>query len=131
MTNKKAELELLSPPGDTIEETLQMLRMSKGRFAKSMMLTMGEVESLIDGKLPIDLRMSHGLENTLGIDATFWRNRERNYRKKLASLNVKPVGRPAGPAQKVLGYRVYTANAAAIDRLVKKIILAHNKKPLT
>ena len=80
------ERELLSPPGDTILETIEYLKMSQAELADRLGKTAPKVNDLISGKEPITYNTALQLEKVLGIDAEFWLNREMNYRTKLARL---------------------------------------------
>lgn len=86
LTDLKLERELLSPPGDTIKETIDYLNMSQTELAERLSKTAPKVNDLITGKEPITYNTALQLEKVLGIDAEFWMNREMNYRTKLARL---------------------------------------------
>lgn len=85
----KDELELLSPPGATIGETMQAKGMDVSEFAEAMGTTNPVILALIIGKIPIDEVIATRLERVLGIDAQFWLNSEVIYRRKLAELEKK------------------------------------------
>lgn len=82
----KAELELLSPPGDDILETIEHIKMTQAELADRLGKTPSKVHDLITGKEPITYTTALQLEKVLGINAQFWLNREMNYRTKLARL---------------------------------------------
>lgn len=82
----QTERELLSPPGDTIFETIEYLKMSQSELAQRLKKTTSKVNDLISGKEPITYSTALQLEKVLGIDAEFWMNREMNYRIKLTRL---------------------------------------------
>ncbi len=84
--NLQIERELLSPPGDTILETIEYIKMSQAELADRLGKTPSKVHDLITGKEPITYTTALQLEKVLGIDAQFWLNREMNYRTKLARL---------------------------------------------
>ncbi|MES2181957.1 MAG: hypothetical protein V4493_07640, partial [Pseudomonadota bacterium] len=87
----KDQLELLTCPGDTIQETLKAKGMHLLDFAIAMDRLPEEINDIITGKTPINKFIADQLENVLGIDAQFWLNYEANYRAKLAKLtNRKP-----------------------------------------
>ena len=81
------EIELLSKPGDTILETLQCLGISQDKLAERMGRKPSEINGLISGKEPITSATALQLEKNLGIDAEFWKNRERAYREKVLILD--------------------------------------------
>ena len=80
------ERELLSPPGDTILETIEHIKMSQAELADRLGKTASKVHDLITGKEPITYNTALQLEKVLGIDAQFWLKREINYRTKLARI---------------------------------------------
>ncbi|WP_185215726.1 HigA family addiction module antitoxin [Sphingobacterium mizutaii] len=80
------EKELLTKPGDTILETLGLLKMSQVEFAERLGKTPGKVNDIISGKAPITVNTALQLEKVLGIETQFWLNRESNYREKLARI---------------------------------------------
>lgn len=85
-TNLQLERELLSPPGDTIQETIDYYKMSQAELADRLGKTTSKVHDLITGKEPITYNTALQLEKVLGIEAEFWMNREINYRTKLTRL---------------------------------------------
>lgn len=86
MSKLKDEIELLSPPGDTILETIEYIRMSQIELALRLGKTPGKVNDLISGKAPITINTAMQLEKVLGIDMHFWLTREASYREKLARI---------------------------------------------
>jgi len=84
--NWKVEKELLSCPGDTILETIEILRISQADLAKRMGLTPSKINDIIKGKEPISLKTAILLERVLNIEAQFWINRENIYREKLMRI---------------------------------------------
>ena len=81
------ELELISLPGETIQETIESIGMSQAELAMRMGRTRPKINDIISGKEPITINTAMQLENVLGIDAQFWLNMESIYREKLAKLN--------------------------------------------
>jgi HTH-type transcriptional regulator / antitoxin HigA len=77
-----AELELLSPPGDTIQETIDYLCITQAELAERMGITPGKVNDIIKAKEPITIATALKLEFVLGIDAQFWINRQNSYNEK-------------------------------------------------
>lgn len=78
--NRQDELDLLSPPGDTILETL------KHEFAVSCGWSDKYVDELLVGKAPLTKDTAALLQARFGIDAEFWIRREAVYREQLAAL---------------------------------------------
>jgi len=79
--------QIISPPGDTLAETL----MAKGMNQPSLALRMGRpvktINEIIKGKAAIMPETAIQLERVLGIEAAFWLEREKNYRLELAQLD--------------------------------------------
>lgn len=84
----KAELELLSCPGDTILETIEKLGISKEQLAEKIGKNLQTVEDLISGRVAIDNDMAIRLQNALNIDSEFWMNKEHIFRRRLEVLFV-------------------------------------------
>jgi plasmid maintenance system antidote protein VapI len=82
--NAQDERELLSPPGDSILEALEVEDISMETFAAMMAGNDFDVAGLISGKEPLTEGIAQELERALDIPAQFWINREKLYRKKLA-----------------------------------------------
>ena len=82
----KDERELLNKPGDTILETLEHLKMTQSELAERMGKTASKINDIISSKEPITMTTALQLEKVLGIDASFWMNRETFYREKLARI---------------------------------------------
>lgn len=71
---------LISPPGDTIHETMQHLGLSTTDLAPKLKLSIAQTNDLIMGQMPIYHQLAEILENALGIDKSFWMKRESDYR---------------------------------------------------
>ena len=78
--------ELLSPPGDTIQETLDHLNMSQAELAKRMGRPKEKINDLIKGREPLTRNTALLLERVLGIPVSFWMNRENEYREELMRI---------------------------------------------
>src|SRR6267154_1328950 len=76
----------LSPPGDTIQETIDAIGMSQTELAERMGRPKEKVNDIIKGREPISTATAFQLEKVLGIPAGFWINRENEYRKMLFEL---------------------------------------------
>ncbi len=81
-----AERELLSPPGDSIAETIEHMEITRSRFAELIGMKGQDAKRLIQGKMILTAEIALKLEEVLKIDASFWVNRERSYREKLAEI---------------------------------------------
>lgn len=76
----------LSPPGDTIQETIDVMGMCQNELAERMGKTESNINNIINGKEPISVDTALKLEQVLGIRAKFWLTRETNYREELARI---------------------------------------------
>lgn len=83
------ERELLSPPGDTIQESLEELGMSQAELAERIGRPKEKVNDIIKGREPISTPTAHKLEKVLGIPASFWLNRESEYRRQRYEVEQK------------------------------------------
>ena len=82
--NTTIELQkaLISPPGDTIQETIEMLGMSQAELSERIGRPKEKINDVIKGREPISTETAFRLEKALGIPASFWINREKEYRKR-------------------------------------------------
>lgn len=78
-----------SPPGDTMAEILEERNLSPIKFADQIGYTVGHTNDLLHGNLPITIEIAEQLERILGVSATFWMNRESQYREDIARLQIK------------------------------------------
>lgn len=72
------------PPGQTLQETIDSLGWSQTELAKRLGLAVKTVNEIIHGKAPITHETALLLERVIGGSASFWNNRERLYRERLA-----------------------------------------------
>lgn len=79
--------DFVSPPGETLLETLEALGMPQADLADRTGRSRKMINEIIKGKAPITHKMSIELERVLGVPAGFWNNRERHYREFLARLD--------------------------------------------
>ena len=70
---------LLSPPGDTIKETMESKGISVAELYKALQLDENEMRALLRGEIAIDQDMAYRLAEQLQIPASFWINREKEY----------------------------------------------------
>ncbi|MCP4350536.1 MAG: helix-turn-helix domain-containing protein [Desulfobacterales bacterium] len=85
--------DYVSPPGESLAETLESLAMSPVALAKKMDIPVRTVSDIIIGKTELTPEIALQLEKILHIPARFWNNRERLYREFLA----QKAGRLAVP----------------------------------
>lgn len=78
------EPDEVSPPGDTLQETLDALNMSQAELAERMGRPKKTINEIIKGKAALTAETALQLEKVLGVPASFWNNRERLYREYLA-----------------------------------------------
>lgn len=81
--------ETVSPPGETLLETLEMPGMTQADLASRTGRTAKLINEIIKGKAPITPDTALQLERVLGVPAGFWNNRERQYREALARLEER------------------------------------------
>lgn len=78
--------ELISPPGDTLFETIDIKGISQTDLAKRMGRPIKTINEIVQGKAAITPETAIQLERALDIPASFWLERERNYRLELAEI---------------------------------------------
>ena len=78
--------QLLSPPGDTIRETMEHKGISIEKLSDGLQISLNETKALLSGEIAIDLFLAKSLAATLEIPTSFWMNREENYRKEVELL---------------------------------------------
>ena len=82
----KIRNELLSPPGDTILETIEKIGMSQVELAERLGRPKEKINGIIKGKEPITIKTAILLERVLSIPVSFWLNRETEYRAELEKI---------------------------------------------
>ncbi len=76
--------QFVSPPGQTLADTLESLGMSQAELSERTEISENIISEIIKGKAPITPEIALKLELALGVSAPFWNNRELNYRDALA-----------------------------------------------
>jgi HTH-type transcriptional regulator/antitoxin HigA len=79
--------DLVSPPGETLLETLEEHGMSQAELARRIGRPKKTVNEIVQGKAAITADTALQLERALGIPAKFWLTREAQYRESLARLD--------------------------------------------
>jgi addiction module HigA family antidote len=74
----------VSPPGETLLETLEALGLSQAALAERTGRPLKTINEIIKGKAAITPETALQLERVLGVPAHFWNNREAQYRDSLA-----------------------------------------------
>ncbi|MGB0388167.1 MAG: ImmA/IrrE family metallo-endopeptidase [Ardenticatenaceae bacterium] len=86
MAKYEFKVDYVSPPGDTLEETLEYLNITSEEFAKQTGYPTKTIHEVLVGQAPITPHMALQFERVLDIPASFWNNRERSYREGLERL---------------------------------------------
>ena len=76
----------VSPPGDTLLETLEAIGMPRAELAKRMGQPVQMINAIIQAKAVITDEIAWQLEQVLRIPASFWLNGERDYQEFLGCL---------------------------------------------
>jgi addiction module HigA family antidote len=76
--------DIVSPPGETLEEVLSERRMSQAELAERMGRPKKTINEIVKGKAAITAETAIQFERVLGVPASFWMAREQNYREALA-----------------------------------------------
>ncbi len=76
--------DYVSPPGETLQETLEMLGLSQAELAERTGRPKKTINEIILGKAAITPETALQLELVLQIPSTFWLSREAKYRAWLA-----------------------------------------------
>ena len=79
----------VSPPGDTLAETLEALGMTQAELATRLGRPRKTVNEIVKGKAAIEPETALQLESVLGVPAAFWLEREARYRESLARQTRK------------------------------------------
>lgn len=85
-TNAALKKELLSCPGDTIQEHLDAIGMTQAELAERMGRSISKLNDLIKGKISLTPETAQKLEYVLGVEASFWLNLERIYQQELLEI---------------------------------------------
>lgn len=80
MTQASFQPDWAIPPGATILDILRGREMSEGELADLLDRSGAEVRDLIEGRLPITLRLARQLQEILGASVEFWMARDHLYR---------------------------------------------------
>ena len=78
--------DAVSPPGETLLETLEALGMSQADLAERTGRPRKTINEIIKGKAAITAETALQLERVLGVPANFWINRERQYQEYQARI---------------------------------------------
>ncbi|MCK9269042.1 MAG: hypothetical protein M0P50_01225 [Bacteroidales bacterium] len=78
--------EMLSPPGDTIQETIDTIHMTQAELSERLGRPKEKLNDLIKGREPLTRKTALLLERVLDIPVSFWLNRENAYREELMRI---------------------------------------------
>jgi plasmid maintenance system antidote protein VapI len=78
--------EILSPPGDTIQETMDTIHMTQAELSERLGRPKAKLNDLIKGREPLTRKTALLLERSLYISVNFWLNRENAYREELMRI---------------------------------------------
>jgi HTH-type transcriptional regulator/antitoxin HigA len=78
--------DYVSPPGDTLAETIETVGMSQAELARRMDRPVKTINEIIQAKAAITAETALQLEQVLHIPASFWLKLEQHYRETLARL---------------------------------------------
>lgn len=81
--------DFVTPPGETLLETLEVIGMTQAEFAERTGRPKKTVNEIIRGKAAITPETALQFEKVLGVPASFWINREQNYQEWLAREQEK------------------------------------------
>lgn len=81
--------DYVSPPGETLLETLETLGMSQADLAERTGKAIKTINEIVQGKAPITPETALQFERVLGVPARFWNNREQRYRESLAQAGER------------------------------------------
>lgn len=82
----KLKRDLLSVPGDTIQEHIDFIGMSQAELAERIGRSVPKLNELIKGKSSITRETAQKLEFVLGVSASFWLNLEKQYQEELLEI---------------------------------------------
>jgi len=86
MNTLEAKKQLLSCPGDTIQETIESIGMTQAELAERLGRSVPKLNELIKGKAPVTRETATRLEYVLGIPADFWLKLEHEYQNELHQI---------------------------------------------
>lgn len=115
--------DVVSPPGETLLETLEALGMTQADLAERTARPRKTINEIVKGKAPITPETALQFEKVLGVPARFWNSREAAYRDFLArqverERLQKEIGRLANVPVDALERRKWIPPAASrVDRL--------------
>lgn len=89
LANNTFQPNWVSPPGDTMADILEERHLSPIEFADQIGYSVDITNDLLNGNSLITIEMAQRLERALGVSASFWMNRESQYRKDISRFQVE------------------------------------------
>lgn len=80
---------LATHPGEVIKDELDTVNTSQADFAKLIGIKRSQLNEIIKGKRGLNAELALLLEKTLGIDADFWMELQKNYEMDLARAKLR------------------------------------------
>jgi len=74
------------PPGETLREVMESLRLKPGNLANRLGITVMSVNRILRGEQAISYTTANSLELVTGVPATVWNNLEAKYREQLVKI---------------------------------------------
>lgn len=68
-----------SAPGDTIRDALEEQRLDRQSFAEALALSNDELDALLQGDIPLTIKLAGDLSSTIGGSIEFWMARDGQY----------------------------------------------------
>lgn len=112
---------IISPPGDTLAETITELGFNQSELASRMGRPQKTINEIIQGKTAIIPETAIQLERVTGVSADFWLEREKNYRLELAEILE---------AERVLQEKEWLKNFPIKEMISLKWISLETRDPL-
>ena len=115
--------DYVSPPGETLLETLEALGMSQAELAERTGKSLKTINEIIKGKAPITPETALQLERVLGVPAHFWNARERQFQEFRAQAEERErLSAHLGwldeiPLKAMIGYGWLPACEDAVEQL--------------
>lgn len=78
--------DYVSHPGETLEDVLVELGISRAELARRTGRSKRIIDHIIQGEMGFSLLNAQTLESILGVPASFWNNRERQYQEAKARI---------------------------------------------
>ena len=100
--------ESVSPPGDSLLDTIEALGMSQTELAERSGISGKTISQIVNGKASISETTALAFERVLGTPARFWLARESNYREFLARRQEEKLCSTHAPWARGFPYKKMT-----------------------